>query len=52
MDITILYLLLYICAAVCFFLYSFDGEGIKVNLLGLGVLFWSLVPLIQTLHKL
>lgn len=48
------YLVLYILAASCFLLYTLfnDHHKLPFNLLGLGVFFWSLVPLIQTLHKL
>lgn len=46
-----LFLLLYIAAAVCFLLYSL-GVVTKIHLLGLGVFFWSLVPLIQTFQKI
>ena len=48
----ILYFILYILAAVCFFIYAIAKYKAKVNLLGLGVFFWSLVPLIQTFQKL
>lgn len=48
----ILFLILYILASLCFFLYALGKPVGSVHLLGLGVFFWSLVPLIQTLQKL
>lgn len=48
----IVYVILYVCAAVCFFAYSLRVNPPHINLLGLGVFFWALVPLIQTLQKL
>jgi len=44
-----LFLLLYILAAVCFVLSAFAASVRRVNLLALGLFFWVLVPLIQTL---
>lgn len=49
---TVVYLLLYILAAACFAAYTFGATFRNLHLLGLGVFFWSLVPLIQTLQKL
>lgn len=49
-----LYLILYVLAAACFLTFAVANDRptrFKVNLLGLGVFFWSLVPLIQTLQK-
>lgn len=48
----VIYLILYSLAAVCFLAYSLRAPVPHVNLLGLGVFFWALVPLIQTLQKL
>lgn len=47
----VLDLLLYIIAATCFLLFSLN-VATKWHLLGLGVFFWSLVPLIDTINKL
>lgn len=52
MDILVVNLVLYILAATCFFLFSVGHVHARVNFLGLGVFFWSLVPLIATLQKL
>lgn len=52
MDLIVLFALLYILAAGCFLAYAVGRNHAKINLLGLGVFFWSLVPLIQTLQKL
>ena len=51
MDLLVLFLLLYMLAAGCFFAYALGARSPRVSLLGLGVFFWSLVPLIQTLQK-
>lgn len=47
-------IVLYVLAAICFLLFAvaYESPRVKLNLLGLGVLFWSLVPLIHTLAKL
>lgn len=48
-----LYLLLYVIAAVCFFIFAFVREtSARVNFLGLGIFVWALVPILQTLQKL
>lgn len=47
----VVFLILYILAASCFFAYSVGHVHSRVNLLGLGVFFWALVPLIQTIQK-
>lgn len=52
MDLISLYLVLYVLATACFFGYTLGTNHPRVNLLGLGVFFWSLVPLIQTIQKL
>ena len=52
MDFVVLYVILYTLAAACFFGYALGATHPKVNLLGLGVFFWTLVPLIQTLQEL
>jgi hypothetical protein len=41
-----LYLLLYIAAAACFLLATFEASVQRVNLVALGLLLWVLVPLI------
>jgi hypothetical protein len=46
------HLILYILAATCFLAFSVGKNHERVNLLGLGVFFWSLVPLIETVQKL
>jgi hypothetical protein len=51
MDLRVLHLILYILAATCFFAFSFGREHPRVNLLGLGVFFWALVPLTQTINN-
>ena len=52
MDVVMLYLVLYLLAATCFLGYAAGAKHPRINLLGLGVFFWALVPLIQTLQKL
>lgn len=52
MTLTAVYLVLYILAASCFMAYTLGHTRASVNWLGLGVFFWSLVPLIQTINKL
>lgn len=52
MDLLTVYVILYILAAACFFGYSLNLVVRHVNLLGLGVFFWSLVALIKTLHQM
>lgn len=53
MTMTLLFLLLYLLASVCFIAYAIGGIAPRrLSLLGLGVFFWSLVPLIQTIQKL
>lgn len=51
MNLIVLYLILYILAAVSFLGYTLGAAHPRVSLLGLGVFFWSLVPLIQTIQK-
>lgn len=46
------YMLLFLLAAVCFLLDFLNVRAPKVHLVGLGLLFWVLVPLIQTLKSL
>jgi hypothetical protein len=46
------FLILYVLASSCFVAYAFSDNVTRVNLLGLGVFFWSLVPLLQTINKL
>ena len=46
---TIIYLLLYIAACVCFFMATANRPHVKVNLLALGLLFFAAVPTLQTL---
>lgn len=55
-TMTVLYLILLLLAAVCF-LASASGRnygrgGATVNLVALGLLFWVLVPFIQTVRAL
>ena len=52
MSLLAVFIVLYVLAAACFFGYALGARHPKINLLGLGVFFWSLVPLIQTLQKL
>lgn len=52
MSLLTVYLVLYILAAACFLGYSVGARHPRVNLLGLGVFFWSLAPLIETISKL
>ena len=52
MELLVLYLVLYLLAACCFLAYAVGFHQARINLLGLGVFFWALVPLIQTLQKL
>lgn len=52
MSLTQVELILYICAALCFALFASQKFSTRVHLLGLGVFFWSLVPLLETIHKL
>ena len=52
MDLTVIYLLLLIAAAVCFFIDAFVVSQRRVHVLALGLLLWVLVPLIQTANRL
>ena len=52
MDLHILHLVFYLLAVLCFAAYSFGKEHDKVNYLGLGVTFWALVPLTQSIADL
>ena len=47
----VFYVILYVLASLCFLAYAM-GAKVSIHLLGLGVFFWSLVPLIQTVQKL
>ncbi len=53
-----IYLVLFILGAVCFLAASFwdarvtDRSGRYINLVALGLLFWILVPLVQTARAL
>ncbi len=48
---TVLYLILLLLAAVCFALEAFtDVRASRVHLIGAGLFFWVLVPLIQTVQ--
>lgn len=48
----IIFLILYVLAAGCFFAFALNVKTTRLHLLGLGVFFWSLVPLIETLRQL
>ena len=48
----VIYLVLYVLASACFLAFSFGQPAGRVNLLGLGVFFWSLVPILETAQKL
>jgi hypothetical protein len=49
----VLYLILYIIAAVCFVLAAFTvAAHPRINLIALGLLSWVLVPLIMTAKAL
>ena len=52
MDLLVVFVVLYVLAATCFLGFALGAAHPKINLLGLGVFFWALVPLIQTLQKL
>ena len=47
MDWQLLYVILYVAAALCFLAATF-GVPAKISLVALGLLLWVLVPLIQT----
>lgn len=47
-----LYFILLLLGAVSFALAAFSVVFRKINLMALGLLFWVLVPLIQTLKRL
>lgn len=47
-----LYMILYLFAAVCFALAAMGVPVRTINLLGLGLFFWVLVPLIMSLKAL
>ena len=47
-----IYLILYVLAALCFLAYALKLNSGRVSLLGLGVFFWALVPLITTAMRL
>ena len=49
---TVLFLILYVLAAFCFLAFALNIRVNKIHLLGFGVFFWSLVPLIQTFNQL
>lgn len=44
---SVLFILLLLAAAVCFGISAFAPGYNRVNFIGLGLLFWVLVPLIQ-----
>lgn len=44
---TTLYFVLFLLAAICFGVETFRTHAVRINLLALGFLFFSLVPLIQ-----
>lgn len=48
---TVLYLILYILAVICFLAVAFRVRTNRVSLLGLGLALAFAVPLIQTWHK-
>lgn len=48
---TVLFLLLLIFGAVCFLLSAFSTRAYRADLLPLGLFFWILIPLIQTLQQ-
>lgn len=48
----LLYFLFYLAATICFGLAAFAVPVRKVNLVALGLLFWVLVLVTQTLQKL
>lgn len=50
MNIVVVYLILYLLAAISFLVFAVAHPPVKINLLGLGVFFWALVPLIQTIR--
>lgn len=47
-----LYLILYVVALVCFLMAAFGVAASRVNLIGLGLAFMVLVPIIQLAQKL
>ncbi len=48
---TVIYLILLIAALVCFLIAAFaPSQPARVNLMALGLGFWVLVPLIQTVQ--
>lgn len=46
----VIYLLLFVVAAVCFSLAAYGVTVNRVNLVALGLLSWVLVPLLQVLQ--
>lgn len=48
----VLYLILYLLAAICFLAAASGRVAAKYNLVALGLLFWVLVPLIQTIKSM
>lgn len=55
-DMNVVYLLLFIAAAVCFVLaaanFAMSTRRGGVNLVAVGLFFWVLVPLIQSIRHL
>lgn len=49
---TVLYLILLIVAAVLFVLAALSVDVRRLNLVALGLFFWVLVPILQTLKSL
>jgi hypothetical protein len=50
--VVILFLILLLLSAVCFGVAASGRTLAQVNLVALGLLFWVLVPLIQTIQSL
>lgn len=48
---TLLFLILLLAGAICFAMAAFGTPVRRVYLPGLGLLFWILVPLLQTIQK-
>ena len=49
---TTLYVILYLLAAIVFVLAAFNVRVDKINLIGLGLFFFVLVPFLQQLNRL
>ena len=53
-DMTLLtgiVLALLVCAALCFAVAAFSSRQPKINMLALGLLFFTLVPIVQVVHR-